>query len=120
MKLSPWFVYIAMQADTLGRAFLVALVLSLAAGLAMFLTVISTRSSDPMMPSYKSLLTLFISTSALLGTIHAFIPSTKTMAAVYILPAVVNNEQVQKLPEEVLEFIRSVLKKNTHNAEVNL
>ena len=41
------------------------------------------------------------------------IPSSKVMVAMYVVPKVVNNESVQQLPGEILDFIRSYLKENT-------
>lgn len=41
------------------------------------------------------------------------LPSGKAMVAMYIVPKVVNNEAVQQLPGEILDFIRSYLKENT-------
>lgn len=40
------------------------------------------------------------------------LPSGKAMVAMYIVPKVVNNEAVQQLPCEILDFIRSYLKEN--------
>ena len=37
-------------------------------------------------------------------------PSSKTVAAMIVIPPIVNNEQVQELPNNVLEFINDYLK----------
>jgi len=34
-----------------------------------------------------------------------FIPSTKTAVAIYIIPKIASNEQVQKLPDNAMKFI---------------
>ena len=44
--------------------------------------------------------------SFLVGT---FLPTTKQMAAVLVVPTVVNNERVQQLPEKVLELVEKKL-----------
>lgn len=40
-------------------------------------------------------------------------PSDKIIAAMYLVPPVVNNEQVQEIPNNVLEFVNGWLKENT-------
>lgn len=40
-------------------------------------------------------------------------PSKEIATAMFIVPPVVNNEKVQELPENVLDFINSWLKENT-------
>lgn len=40
-------------------------------------------------------------------------PSKEIVAAMLIVPPVVNNEKVQELPENVLDFVNSWLKENT-------
>lgn len=44
---------------------------------------------------------LALTTGALMKT---FIPSTKELVAIYGIPKVVNNEQIQAIPEKLLEF----------------
>lgn len=41
-------------------------------------------------------------------------PSKEIATAMFIVPPVVNNEKVQELPDNVLNFVNSWLKKNTH------
>ena len=36
--------------------------------------------------------------------VACFIPSTKVLAAMYILPKVVNNEQIQQIPTKLLDL----------------
>lgn len=38
------------------------------------------------------------------GLLSTFIPSTKEIVAIYAIPKVVNNEQVQQIPEKLLEY----------------
>lgn len=44
---------------------------------------------------------------------HIAAPSDKIIAAMYLVPPVVNNEQVQEIPTNVLNFINEWLKENT-------
>lgn len=45
--------------------------------------------------------------------IRVFMPSSKTLAAMYVLQPIVNNESVQALPSEVLDFVRGYIKQYT-------
>ena len=44
-------------------------------------------------------------------------PSKEIVTAMLIVPPVVNNEKVQELPENVLDFVNSWLKENTAKRE---
>lgn len=41
---------------------------------------------------------------AILGAVAVLIPSTKQMAAIVIVPAIVNNQKVQELPNKLLDL----------------
>ena len=43
----------------------------------------------------------------------AFVPSTKEMAAIIIVPKIVNNEKIQELPENLLELSNEWIKAKT-------
>lgn len=43
--------------------------------------------------------------------ISIFIPSTKTLIAMYTIPPIVNNQQVQQLPANLLKFANDYLTK---------
>ena len=45
--------------------------------------------------------------------LSVFIPNTKTVAAMILIPPIVNNEQVQQIPDDILTFVRSVIKEYT-------
>lgn len=55
-----------------------------------------------------------------IGLLQVFLPSGKTLAAMYILPPIVNSDAVQKLPSELtdlaIEWLRE-LKPNKENKE---
>lgn len=55
--------------------------------------------------SLKGIIICFIFIS-----LSMFIPNSKTMIAMVTIPPVINNEQVQELPENVLGFINDYLK----------
>lgn len=39
-----------------------------------------------------------------------FIPDSKTLTAMYVLPPIVNSESVQQLPTDIIDFVRDYLK----------
>lgn len=45
----------------------------------------------------------------ILGSITILIPSSKTIIAMITVPAIVNNEEVQKLPKNVISFVNKYL-----------
>ena len=47
---------------------------------------------------------------AIIFTSSIFVPNSKTLIAMTMIPPVINNEQVQELPENVLGFINDYLK----------
>lgn len=46
----------------------------------------------------------------LFGCLRIFIPSSKTAAAMYIIPAIANNEKVQTIGENSIEILRKLSK----------
>ena len=52
-----------------------------------------------------------------LFTFTQLIPNSKTLIAMATIPPVINNEQVQELPENVLGFINDYLKDKRHELQ---
>ena len=50
----------------------------------------------------------------LLGLICTFLPTPKTVVAMVTVPAIVNNEEVQKLPKNILSFVNEYLEQNIY------
>ena len=76
-----------------------------------------THADNWTAPTTVKMLTLVFKTASITGLcvllVSIVIPSGKAMVAMYVVPKVVNNESVQQLPGEILDFIRSYLKENT-------
>ena len=47
---------------------------------------------------------------AVCGALTIFVPSSTTLAAMYVLPAVVNSEFVQELPKDLVELARTYVR----------
>ena len=46
----------------------------------------------------------------ILGTASVFLPTTKEMVAIYVVPALANNEQVRSIPDTALKLADEYLK----------
>lgn len=55
----------------------------------------------------------------ILGSITILIPSSKTIIAMITVPAIVNNEEVQKLPSNVVQFVNQYLEDNIRKYQRN-
>ena len=58
----------------------------------------------------KSVLKLLCVIVVVCGSIAVFIPSSKTIAAMYVLPAIVNNEHIQNSTGNALEALENLTK----------
>lgn len=67
------------------------------------------RASSKSFKGFMLFLILFIFTQ--------LIPNSKTLIAMATIPPVINNEQVQELPENVLGFINDYLKDKRHELQ---
>ena len=122
MEIFPWLVYWLMQLDSicdfvesiavLGSVLLIALFI-----LRMIFKAHINWDRDAEIfytvttPLYK-LSSVIIPIFILL---NVFIPNTKTVAAMILIPPIVNNEQVQQIPDDILTFVCSVIKEYTFN-----
>ena len=56
-------------------------------------------------PQYLRLLYAAIASGLLVLTIGTFIPTTKEAVAIYMIPKIANNEQIQQLPDNAMKFL---------------
>lgn len=101
--ISPWLIYLIGIADRVSGVFAfisIASIMTLAVGVG----ILSDSNN-----SLKALKIPFI-IAIICGLIAIFTPSSKTVAAMVVIPPIVNNEQLQELPNNVLEFINEYLK----------
>ena len=113
MTLSPFMVYLAMQADKLCFVFIgVTFAFAATAVISVAVSEPYRFDSDFAIAHRKRALKCFLAAIAC-GLCFAFTPSTKTVAAMVILPPIVNNEQVQALPADILGFVRGLIREYT-------
>ena len=105
--MSAWEIYLIGQVDGIQGLIAVFLVISL--GVAFFWIGMAIREdTDIEMPSKWLVLVPLTFLLAL-----ATIPSGKTLAAMYAIPAILNNENVKALPDDVLFFVRKLMREYT-------
>ena len=97
------WIYLIGQADTL-KAFLGAISFAL---LLIFCPIVfSIMQCNGDIPKA---IRMSIIGAIIAGIVALIMPSTKTALAMVVIPPVINNEQVQKLPDNVLGFINEYL-----------
>ena len=120
MEISPWLIYWLMQLDSICK--FVDVVAFLGSLLLIILIVIRTASKsasryDTSAHAFYEATTNIQKFSCVIIPIfvllNVFIPNTKTVAAMILIPPIVNNEQVQQIPDDILTFVRSVIKEYT-------
>ena len=47
--------------------------------------------------------------ASLLGVVKTFLPTTKQMAAIYVVPAIMNNEKIQQIGNDTLDITNQLL-----------
>lgn len=120
MEISPWLIYWLMQLDNICK-----FVDSIAIiGSVLLIGLIAIRTACKTAPEYDDGAKAFYDATTSLCKLssviipifillNVFIPNTKTVAAMILIPPIVNNEQVQQIPDDILTFVRSVIKKYT-------
>lgn len=101
--ISPWLIYFIGIADRISGVFTCISIALCICCVILFIGVVEEQMDINILK--KS----FIA-AVLCGLIAIFTPSSKTVAAMVVIPPVLNNEQVQELPNNVLEFINEYLK----------
>lgn len=101
--ISPWLIYFIGIADKVGGVFAFTSIVLFVISTILFIGVAEDQISI-------STLKMPLIIAIISGLIAVFTPSSKTVAAMVVIPPIVNNEQVQELPNNVLEFINDYLK----------
>ena len=114
--LTPFMVYLAMQADKIG---IVTLILSAILAIISFICIViaydrhsyfSETAKEHRLRAKK-----YFVASILCAIIFMALPSTRTVVAMVILPPVANNEHIQALPEDIVKFVRGFIHEHTFN-----
>lgn len=124
MTLSPWLIYLAGIADNFEPALSLLCVFSMAAAIIIFVIylIVSTDdySKDEELAAKLKPCSIRLFIFSIFTLIVALLmPSSDTVYKMMIIPAVVNSNVVQKLPDELQQYIDKVLKtpENVKNKE---
>lgn len=112
--MTPTTIYLLMQADTLKET--ISFLFGISVVILFGVIIVSVIYADATLEEQKAIAKFrkwFVAVFFSLIILDTAMPSSKTIAAMYAVPAVVNNEQVQQLPEEILMFVRDFLKEHT-------
>lgn len=100
MTLEPWMIYLVGQCDGLCKGFSFLAVILGGFGIA---GLVYSSDNYGRFSRWAVALTAF---ALLLMIATTFIPSTKTAAAMLVLPPIVNSEAAQTLPKELTDLAR--------------
>jgi len=123
MTISPFTVYLVMQADEVCTAFFLASIISPVGAAALFAMyhMDSYKRTSPLYKDERDQVESYLSTllrwakrlsvlSAVSLPLAVLLPSTKTLAAMIIVPAIVNSDAIQKDVPEIYELAKDRLK----------
>ena len=115
MTLEPWMIYLVALADKLIRFFGVAVTALLTAGALCALAVplfddAWGKKENVALLFAKKYFKTWLITLIAISTIPVIVPSSKVLAAMYVLPPIVNSAAVQELPAELVELARAHIK----------
>ena len=109
--ITPMQMYWLLKFDDIGTTFsIIVLASTIVALLSAFLYCISKGTEDEAIEKISvHILILSLICSAIFLILNTFLPSTKQMAAIYVVPAIVNNERVQNIGNKTLDVSEDLL-----------
>jgi uncharacterized protein YqhQ len=101
MTLSPWIIYLWGIADQIRTvSIILIIILALATGACALVWAFMADEDDKSAPAWAKRAWKIGIAAAVFAVASAFFPSSKTIAVMVVLPAIVNSEPIQKdLPE---------------------
>lgn len=115
MEITPFTIYLLYLLENLHSASTILIVISIGTIFAIgtwFAIVDESWVNPKTFTRVIKTLKIFIIVGICAFIANSIIPNGKVLIGMYIIPKVVNNEAVQQLPGELLEFVRSYLKEN--------
>ena len=96
-----WLIYLLGVLDDTKTLLLVFSIISMIA--TVFVIGIYAMERDSLIGGAKKILVVFL-IELFICIISVLIPSSKTVAAIYLIPSIVENKQVQQIPEKTLKL----------------
>lgn len=109
--ITPIETYLILQLDSINKASgISSMVLGIALVVAAFLrTIDNIDFNQDTLHSLQKFLRRGAVVFCFLVLLSTFLPSSKNMAATILIPHIVNNQEVQKLPQELLGLLRGLI-----------
>lgn len=117
MQITPGFIYLVTVLEGLKNLQKLASILFLLSALG-FMAWATFEEKFPVQ-KVKAFFKKWAIAAGITLAVFSFIPSGKTLAAMYILPPIVNSEAVQKIPAELTDLAIEWLKELKPNKEPN-
>ncbi len=106
MTLTAWNIYWITRFDSIQA---VLRILALACGVFGFVGLLGYALSEGTLKVAGTFAKWLLPTTAAMLLVAAFVPSTRSAAAMVVLPAIVNSEVVQQIPTELTTLVREWL-----------
>lgn len=100
--MSTWELYFLLKLDDIQNFFEAITVVS---GIITGVTIIVLTMENKWKTRWKFLPIILLTITLSFSILETLIPSTKQMAAIIVVPAIVNNEKIQELPNEIMELL---------------
>lgn len=116
MEVTAFNIYLFGVLLELRHFFEVVIFFAVASGIVAFfmMPLTSDLSNDAKLAKTIKKLFLTVLVVLIIGVVGKTLsPSKEIATAMFVVPPVVNNEKVQELPENILDFVNSWLKENT-------
>lgn len=109
MTLSPWMLYWIMRLDDFCTFLTMTFVLSALVTIVLFFRAIGFPDEPEWFPDKSRVFFKFLALTMGLMLFGSFLPSSKEMAAILVVPKIVNNQKVQAIPSKILDLANAWL-----------
>lgn len=105
--ITSWDIYWITRLDAISGFFVILFCASvvLTGAFLVFSPIIVDECFDDDWAKWRKLTVKLVVTTIILSIPACLVPTTKEAAAIYLIPKITNNEQVQKLPDNALKFL---------------
>jgi len=103
--ITSWQIYWITRLDSLNVALAIIWIALAIASVAMIIGAFVYSLDDELEQYPVGVMKKITITTVAVLLLSIFIPSTKEVAAIYLIPKIANNEQVQKLPENFVKLL---------------
>lgn len=111
--ITPFQIYLISIADDISvfltTIFVLLIIATIVCGIALIINTI--EDNEDLCCKFKYAAKIFTIITFISGILCSLSPSTKTFIAMYTIPTIVNNKEVQKLPENLVKFANGYLDK---------